>query len=297
MPQEQTAGPAARKIGNREFVPAATAFGHTMLVPRDDTIGRSILKHGIYDRKGIAIMNALLQQMQEPVVLDIGANIGNHALAMGTVAHTVHCFEPQLGIFQVLRENIDSNGIGNIAAHNLGLATTAVEQEIYIPARDNLGAATLRNELKAEDALVETIRLEAGDAFIDGLGLQQLDLVKIDVEGFEIQVLEGLRETVDRFRPVIFMEWDQAITKREAGESAIFQQLVEPYLPYQVGSNYDRELWPANLPGRLRRVFYKALHSRKWTVREADLVGDYGNLILVPRERTALVESLPPQVL
>ncbi|MFZ9585699.1 MAG: hypothetical protein ACO280_12205, partial [Pseudohongiellaceae bacterium] len=58
-----------------------TSLGHVMTVFKDDYIGDKILKQGLYERENLALLLDLLGKIENPVVLDIGANIGNHALA------------------------------------------------------------------------------------------------------------------------------------------------------------------------------------------------------------------------
>lgn len=294
---------AAKKIMNQSsqaavrppesaYVTAGNCFGQQLKVLPDDTIGSALLKHGLYDRKGVCMMNAVLRQLRNPIVLDIGANIGNHSLAMSTEAKQIYSFEPQSAIYQVLSANISANNIDNITALNMGLSSRDQQMELYIPASDNNGAATLRKELKSDAAITETIQLRKGDDVIKGLHLSHLDMIKLDVEGFEIEVLVGLDDTIARFQPIIFMEWDQDITRQEAAKSPLFERLLRDYQPMYIGSNYDRDQWPDSILGKLQRGAYKLCHRRQWLLRPADLQQNYSNLVLLPAHRLDLPDAI-----
>ena len=274
------------------YTSATNCFGqHLQVLPRD-TIGSALLKHGLYDRKGVCMMNAVLRQLRSPIVFDIGANIGNHSLAMSTVAKQIYSFEPQSSIYQVLRHNIASNSIGNIEALNIGLSSRDQQLDLYIPDADNNGAATLLPELKSEQATTETIQLRKGDDVVRDLHLSHLDLIKLDVEGFEIEVLNGLDETIARFQPIIFMEWDQPVTRQEAAKSSLFTRLLREYQPLYIGANYDRDQWPDSTLGRLRRGLYKLGHRRQWLLRPADLQQNYSNLVLLPSHQLDIIDAI-----
>lgn len=284
--------PAPASQPESVYVTASNCFGQQLQVLPGDTIGSALLKHGLYDKKGVCMMNAVLRQLRNPIVLDIGANIGNHSLAMSTEAKQVYSFEPQSGIYQVLSGNISANNIDNITAHNIGLSSRDQQMELYIPASENNGAATLRTELKSDVATTETIQLRKGDEVINDLHLSHLDMIKLDVEGFEIEVLNGLDNTIARFQPIIFMEWDQDITRKEASASPLFQRLLREYQPMYIGSNYDRDQWPDSIPGKLLRGLYKLRHRRQWLLRPADLQQNYSNLVLLPAHRLDLIDGI-----
>jgi FkbM family methyltransferase len=273
---------------------ATSLFGHKLRVPAADVIGSALIKHGLYDRKGVCMMNAVLSRLHKPIALDIGANIGNHSLAMSTVARQVYSFEPQREVFSILSENIRGNGIDNIEALNLGLSSMDQQLELFIPAADNNGAATLRPELKSDEASSELIQLRKGDDVVNELDLPHLDLIKVDVEGFEVEVLNGLAETIGRFQPVIFMEWDQAITRQEASDAQLFEGLLSAYKALYIGTTYDRDQWPKTLLGRLQRVLYKLRQPRQWLLREANLADNYSNLVLVPPRYLDVLGDMGP---
>nr|WP_245216280.1 FkbM family methyltransferase [Sagittula salina] len=137
-------------------------------------------------------------------VLDVGANLGNHALFFATQAGAaqVLVIEPNPLALAPLLANVVMNelrGVIRTEALGIGLGARA-ESGFSIRRRvQNLGRS--RMERGGGDAL----ELHPGDAlFAD----EWFDLVKIDVEGIEMEVLEGMEKTIARCRPVIFIEVD-----------------------------------------------------------------------------------------
>lgn len=130
--------------------------------------------------------------------VDVGANVGNHSLyaAMFLGAQRVIAFEPVPSTAMVLEVNVAVNRLGRvIETHQLGLASADGTARFTTPV-GNLGATRLHPG-------GGDIRLARGDDLLAGEGV---DFIKIDVEGMEIDVLEGLRETIARERPTLLVE-------------------------------------------------------------------------------------------
>lgn len=139
-------------------------------------------------------------------VLDVGANIGCTALLFSQHARQVVCFEPSPTTFGLLRKNLDAAGAANVVAANVGLGKSGGCFELTF-SRDNRSGGFVSNLTSAAAGhQVEQIRIVAGDAYLRGAGIDQVDFVKIDVEGFERNVIEGLAQTLERCRPVVVLE-------------------------------------------------------------------------------------------
>jgi FkbM family methyltransferase len=141
-----------------------------------------------------------------PHVLDVGANVGNHALFFATQcdAARVVVVEPNPLALAPLVANVVLNGLtGVIRLDALGVGLGAAsETGLFMKRHDrNLGATRM---LRGRDGAFE---VHAGDTlFVE----ERFDLIKIDVEGMEMEVLAGLQETVARCRPLLFIEVDPA---------------------------------------------------------------------------------------
>jgi FkbM family methyltransferase len=137
------------------------------------------------------------------VVLDVGANIGTHAVFFAqrvTERGCVFAFEPQRLVFQTLCANVALNALVNVITRQqaVGKRAETIRLPVFDPRRDmNFGAICAAGHADGEP--VQAIR-------VDDLRLGRCDLIKVDVEGMECDVLEGARETIARHRPVLFVE-------------------------------------------------------------------------------------------
>ncbi|MFN8392464.1 MAG: FkbM family methyltransferase [Bdellovibrionota bacterium] len=140
----------------------------------------------------------------EDVVVDAGAYIGSHTVKLAQLAHRgqVHAFEPQQIALRLLHENIALNKLTNVVVHETALGDHAGFISMHVRDENNLGATAVVNDP------TDHIPLET----LDSLHLTALDFVKIDVEDSELVLLEGAKQTIARFRPVLAIEsgeWNQ----------------------------------------------------------------------------------------
>jgi FkbM family methyltransferase len=139
-------------------------------------------------------------------VLDVGANIGCTSLLFSQLARQVYSFEPSPSTFRLLHKNLDDAGVSNVVAANLGLGRSEGAFELTF-APDNRSGGFVSNLTSASAGhVVEKIRIVAGDAYLNDAHIDQVDFIKIDVEGFERNVIDGLAGTIQRCRPVVVLE-------------------------------------------------------------------------------------------
>jgi FkbM family methyltransferase len=176
-----------------------------MLFNRNDTyIGASLKKYGEFSHRETVLFDLLVHSGM--TVLDIGANIGVHTVDLSRLvgpAGAVHAFEPQRLIFQVLCANIALNSRHNVFTHNaaVGASSGALLVPTLDPSRhENYGGVSLPGTQQGE--LVPLIT-------IDGLGLSACHIIKLDVEGMETDALQGATATIQRFRPILYVENDR----------------------------------------------------------------------------------------
>jgi FkbM family methyltransferase len=144
------------------------------------------------------------------VIFDIGANVGYYSLHWAPHMATggqIHAFEPVPSTFAWLSRNIAVNHFdGVIRANNIGLGAAPQTMPIFVPELTGSGAASFRDLHPDETSCEVEVNLETLDRYFSASGLNRLDLIKVDVEGAELLVLQGGRETIAKHRPLIFME-------------------------------------------------------------------------------------------
>lgn len=169
----------------------------------DSFIGRSLDLYGEWGEGEIILFRRLLKPGDG--VIDVGANIGTHTLALAKLVGptgAVYSFEPQRAIYDILRSNVAANGLENVST--FCAAAGAAEGSCRIPKID-YGSTNNFGLVAVGDGEVEVPRMT-----IDGLQLQKLDLIKVDVEGSEADVLTGAAATIARSRPILYVENNNA---------------------------------------------------------------------------------------
>ena len=165
-----------------------------------DDVQHFHLNGQFYESEALALMRRWLRP--GGVVLDVGANVGNHAIYLEKFADAgeVICVEPNPDAITLLRINAVLNRADRLNLGRLGVGLSDAEEQFVMSVpRNNLGAAHLVPDPRGG------IRTVTGDRL---LGEQAVDFIKIDVEGMEMAVLRGLANAIARSRPPIFVEVD-----------------------------------------------------------------------------------------
>ena len=168
-----------------------------------DSIQKTIVnEHQFFEQD---ILNALRSYIpDQAVILDIGANIGNHSLFWATLlnAKTIHAFEPLQETYRMLVRNIEINELENvIIPHNIGLGDKSSSGEIAAQDANNIGGTSIKESGASNRYALKIERLDDID-----LGETKIDFCKIDVEGYELKTLAGMKETLRKYKPVVFIE-------------------------------------------------------------------------------------------
>lgn len=147
----------------------------------------------------------------DSVVLDIGGHIGTHSITLSKLVGehgTVHVFEPQSKMFCELAINTHLNGCKNVQLHHKALGKEHKLVHMSIPPEE--WTKWYGIELLNEGHGTVTETQETGDTCqmicLDDLQLQNVSFIKMDVEGYEMNVIHGGMETIKRCKPVMIIE-------------------------------------------------------------------------------------------
>jgi len=153
------------------------------------------------------------------VLVDAGANIGMTSMAMATAAPyfaELLCFEPDARSLPLLRQNLTANDVERARVLDFALAERDGMAQLRIDP-GNRGTSLLveaYSRIRVASGVVREVPVRRLDGVLAELGIERLDLLKIDVEGCETPVMMGAAEAIARDRPFVFTEfnpWTQMV--------------------------------------------------------------------------------------
>jgi FkbM family methyltransferase len=189
------------------------------------------------------------------VAVDVGANVGWHTLLMASLVGAggrVLAIEPNPDLRRRLHNHLCLNHFSQAEIIPCAAADTERMTDFYAPAAKDLdsGNGHVVEAGHAENA--STIRVETRrmDAIASAAGVERLDLIKIDVEGFEWPVLRGGENTIAKFRPHIVFEYNAESASRGGGTPELISKFFRThrYRLFSIGQTWAAEIegdeWP-----------------------------------------------------
>lgn len=162
-------------------------------------------------------------------VLDVGANIGETLLyfAQRNENGKNIGFEPVPYIFNRLKKNISLNKFESIKIENLAISDVKEKLSFRMPDNQNSGGVRMRKDNSKDkygaDKEVQAITL---DEYVFTNGFKKVDFIKIDVEGFEYNVISGAEKTLREYKPKLFIEIDDVmLNQQQVSARQIFEKL------------------------------------------------------------------------
>lgn len=158
---------------------------------------------------------------KDNIVFDIGANVGDVSLHFAKLVGNrgiVHSFEPDSTNYCRFQRNLNINKFSNIILNKKGLGNKNASYKIYTLNEKNKGMNRIINDSKESNEYRE-IQVITLDEYCETSNIKNIDLIKIDVEGFELNVLKGGIHTINNFHPTLFIELDDQ-NLVEQGDSA-----------------------------------------------------------------------------
>jgi len=233
----------------RRLVPVR--YGVSTQLAQDNAVTRSLMRYGEWLEQELDLLGSFVEEGQ--TVLEFGGEYGAHALWLSRAVGergTVHIVDPHRLNLQRTCANLALNGITNAYTHNGWLAL-------------NSGTVEL-TPLTGEPHSVRSIS-------VDGLGLEALHLLKVNIPGTLTSVLAGADETLRQHRPVLYVRLGPAV------EQAVHDVRVLKELGYRCWSHLPYMFNPDNFNGQEENLFPGWVHQ---------------NLVAVPVESRLAFERL-----
>lgn len=202
--------------------------GYLFCMKTDNECGQAILRDGIFEYPLIEWCQQYLSS--NGTFIDIGAHMGTYSIIISPYCKQVYSFEPQSSTFECLNRGINANKITNIITHNVGIGSK--EEILFLShVSEDGGGSSLLDNISDMTGL-KTLSQEAVDVFpLDSYDINNINLIKIDVEGFELEVLKGAVKTLERnnYPPILFEAWP----------NKWYQEQREELIDYAKGLGYN----------------------------------------------------------
>jgi FkbM family methyltransferase len=208
-------------------------------VHRRDLIGRHIAKYGTHEPLLTQWLSAYLATSSRGIFVDVGANIGWHAIhaAQHKTLETVVAFEPDAFNAWLLDRNLSLNGIGNVVVNTCAVGARPGLIRLHRYKSSNRGRHSVLADYGYGSSLVPMIGL---DAALEGLGMtdRPVLIVKIDVEGYEPEVVAGATQTLAR-ADVAVIEYSPGLSRAGglAHEDMLDRLYAAGLKPYRLSSD------------------------------------------------------------
>ena len=279
------------KIRDREYEFTVTNYGYTYKGRTGELIDDCVLTFGAWEKFMLLFMDDYVRAagLKDTAFIDVGANTGQHTLFMATRVKEVHAIEPFPPVLKHLHENVRINNFSNVRVHEVGFGDKDGEIPFYAPDESNMGGGTFRPDDK-EKKLFGSLRVVAGDDYFKTAAnapAVPVGLIKMDIEGFEEAGLRGLRQTMERDRPLVIVEVTTP-GHQVAGTIASFDQL-KGLFPADYHFLYFDTVQRHFLDGNYHVEEFAPFAERFFkTEKQRDLIAvPAEKLPLVPRRRAA----------
>ena len=271
------------KTRDREYTFTVENYGYKYRGTTGNLIDDAVIVFGAWEKHVLFFLEdyTVAAGVKDTAFVDVGANTGQYTLFMAPRAKAVHAIEPFPPVLKLLHTNLSINDFKNVTVHEVGLGDKPGSIPFFEPADANHGGGSFRedgHDGKGQKRGAD-LPIVTGDALLANAG--PIGTIKIDIEGFEEAALKGLRQTLEKNRPLVVLE----VSTPPAGTIASMEQL--------------RGLFPANYEFFVLAENDKQFVTGKYEVKEfgpqADAffkAGGQRNLIAVPAEKA---DKLPRQ--
>jgi FkbM family methyltransferase len=194
-----------------------TTTGKIIEFDYHETLGiTTLINHCLFESVEINCLSNYI--IQQSTFMDIGANIGLYSILLSDLAKNIIAIEPLPDNVERIKRNIHLNQIDNVKIYSLALSDTIINQQLFYSTKDS-AFASIKFIANARQIKIQISTL---DAIWHELNYPIISVLKLDVEGAEIQVLKGGIKCITHCKPVMLIE---ANTQQD------YQQLLQLLTP------------------------------------------------------------------
>jgi FkbM family methyltransferase len=218
-----------------------------------DFISQIISVDGRYENAELNLIEKIFKgRLGGKVILDIGANIGNHTSSFSKISKKVYAFEPNIFVFELLK--INTRKLKNVMIFNYGVSDKNQSIAAKIP-KLNWGGGSLSLDEKNSrpNNFIEVLfKLKSLDS-VKLFSKVNIGMVKIDVEGHEMRAFKGMRKLLLKNKPFILFEQNRGILNKTSDEISFLKSIGYKYL-YEFKKT-DDWITPSYLPKTFQSIF------------------------------------------
>jgi FkbM family methyltransferase len=213
--------------------------GDFKILTLDMYISRYLEKYGEWSEPEVDLYKQIVNK--KFVVVEVGAHIGTHTVPIAKLADTVICYEPQRIIYQTLCHNIIKNNLTNVTTYMMGagdenkdIQLNEIDYNYYLQKNEqaNTGGTQIEKLITNKGYKSAIVKLD------DHLNnLASLHFIKIDAEYMEIKVLKGAQKLIEKYKPVIYFEFDL----KDHKELVKFVDSLGYNMYYHITFNYNKD--------------------------------------------------------
>ncbi len=202
--------------------------------------------------------------------IDIGANFGFYSCALSNVGFkSIYSLEPNPNIFKIMEENFSRNNLSNIISLPYGIYNESKELGLSYPAladkqldkkTDKYSSGTLSLKGSGKDIIIA--KFKKFKDIPEFQNLDKCDLIKINVEGSEIEVLKEIEPILKKFKPVIIMEFNINYLNRNNFEIIKNIIIKNNYTNFLIFSDDNPKIISNELDFFVNQIFNKKIGSK-----------------------------------
>jgi FkbM family methyltransferase len=182
-----------------------------LIIPTDKGISAELAMFNSHEPLTTGL---LLSELRKGMVcLDIGSNIGYYALLESRIVGNegrVICIEPSPLNFQYLKKNLETETRSRVETHNIAVGDVDGHTNFLTGIQSNLSRAVKENEeisLAHGQNKIIRVPIRRVDTLINEIGPEKLDFIRMDPEGYEANIYQGMKSTIRKYKPMLLIEF------------------------------------------------------------------------------------------